>query len=488
MAGYRRFISYMYEYTKGRKSKNTGFAKVESRNGICRMQVHLQEIPQEEDSLDIYAFVREGDWLLGIFLGRMPVQGRNADGRISTPSEKIGDQPYDLDQLAGLWVQSGFGRKYITVFDDEKVDVEKFVTELPIDPNMQTQANTEVEAESENRAEETLQEASEIQAEETLQEESEIQAEETLQAESETQTEETLQVESESQVEEASQAGEANQAEKASQTEDTLRVEEEPQSAGEVQTEEVFRVEEEQSQSAGELQVEEEAQASAEAYTEEEPQEAGETKAEEETQASAEAQTEEEPQTPGEARSEEEFQAEEAAPAEEIPTMENKSRPNPKMRAEERQQSVQREPGEGTVHTQEAAACPQPRYGCQRQMQCARQGLEQRWQCLLKRYPHFQPFGDQEIEQCIQITPRDIRLLNQNHWRLGNNSFVMHGFYNYRHLLLGRKKDGGYVLGIPGLYENQERFMASMFGFPVFKDAAQQTRKGRFGYWCREVE
>ncbi len=67
MAGYRRFISYMYEYTKGRKSKNTGFAKVESRNGICRMQVHLQDIPQEEESLDIYAFVREGDWLLGIF-------------------------------------------------------------------------------------------------------------------------------------------------------------------------------------------------------------------------------------------------------------------------------------------------------------------------------------------------------------------------------------------------------------------------------------
>ncbi len=132
---------------------------------------------------------------------------------------------------------------------------------------------------------------------------------------------------------------------------------------------------------------------------------------------------------------------------------------------------------ETAVHTQEAAACPQPRYGCPRQVKCAQQGLDQRWQCLLKRYPRFQPFADQEIEQCIQITPRDIRLLNQNHWRLGNNSFVVHGFYNYRHLLLGRKRDGGYILGIPGLFENQERFMASMFGFPMFKDAAQQTRK-----------
>ena len=42
---------------------------MESRNGTCRIQVHLQKVPQEDEALNIYGFVRESGWLLGIFLG-----------------------------------------------------------------------------------------------------------------------------------------------------------------------------------------------------------------------------------------------------------------------------------------------------------------------------------------------------------------------------------------------------------------------------------
>ena len=439
MAGYRRFISYMYEYTKGRKSKNTGFAKVESRNGICRMQVHLQEIPQEEESLDIYAFVREGDWLLGIFLGRMRVQGRGADGKVSTPSEKIGDQPYDLERLAGLWVRSDFGRNYITVFDDEKVEVDKFVTELP--------------AEGESAADSKIQ----------TQSGAELSGEETVQTEFKTQREDQIRIEEAPQMRGEVRSGDA------SEMGSGVRTEEVKQAEGQIHTEEVEQTE-------GQVQTEEMEQTEGQVHTEEVEQTEGKVQPEEVDQ------TYTGPQGKADSLA--------GTLDETAENLENPDKPQPgtDVGAEGQQRENPGKAEETAVHTQEAAACPQPRYGCPRQVKCAQQGLDQKWQCLLKRYPRFQPFADQEIEQCIQITPRDIRLLNQNHWRLGNNSFVMHGFYNYRHLLLGRKRDGGYILGIPGLFENQERFMASMFGFPMFKDAAQQTRKGRFGYWCREVE
>lgn len=44
MAEYRRFISYMYLYENGRKTINSGFVRVESRNGQCRLSIHMSGI------------------------------------------------------------------------------------------------------------------------------------------------------------------------------------------------------------------------------------------------------------------------------------------------------------------------------------------------------------------------------------------------------------------------------------------------------------
>ena len=41
MPEYRRFISYFYEYIDGKKQRNTGFAKVELRNGVWRVLFRL---------------------------------------------------------------------------------------------------------------------------------------------------------------------------------------------------------------------------------------------------------------------------------------------------------------------------------------------------------------------------------------------------------------------------------------------------------------
>lgn len=111
---------------------------------------------------------------------------------------------------------------------------------------------------------------------------------------------------------------------------------------------------------------------------------------------------------------------------------------------------------------------------------------EEWWHTILHSYPRIDPFEDEEISECIQIAPKDIMMIDKKQWRLGRNSFLLHGYYNYRHLLLGRTQDERWILGIPGVYDRQEHFVARRFGFPGFKPArplkgGEQT----FGYWCR---
>jgi hypothetical protein len=102
-------------------------------------------------------------------------------------------------------------------------------------------------------------------------------------------------------------------------------------------------------------------------------------------------------------------------------------------------------------------------------------------------YPRIYPFEDNEVVLCVKIEPKDIGLLPKDIWALSNNSFLMHGYYCYHHLIFAKMKGStgnGYVLGIPGIYHNRERFMARMFGFENFKSIRKRDlRQGDFGYW-----
>lgn len=105
---------------------------------------------------------------------------------------------------------------------------------------------------------------------------------------------------------------------------------------------------------------------------------------------------------------------------------------------------------------------------------------------LQKRQP-FHPFSDNEITDCVQIMPGDIVRLQQDNWQVGRSSFLQHGYYQYRHLLMGRMADGTYVLGVPGIRNQQENYMAQMFGFDHFKMSRICDCGRAFGYWWRPL-
>ena len=116
-------------------------------------------------------------------------------------------------------------------------------------------------------------------------------------------------------------------------------------------------------------------------------------------------------------------------------------------------------------------------------------GTDTRWNRATARYIHFQPVQDEKIEDAIRIQPSDLKILWQKGLRQGSNSFLMHGYYQHQHLMIGKSKEGGYILGIPGFYG--EKNMAEMFGFPEFRRAkAERTseiKEQTFGYWCKNL-
>ena len=113
------------------------------------------------------------------------------------------------------------------------------------------------------------------------------------------------------------------------------------------------------------------------------------------------------------------------------------------------------------------------------------------WRRLQDCYPHIQPFSDGQIHQCLQLTMKDLPELRKNSWFIGSNQFLARGCQQYHHFLLGvfrddNGQDSGWVLGIPGIYDEKERFLAGMFGFPNFKPSRESSiRSGQFGYWYR---
>lgn len=109
------------------------------------------------------------------------------------------------------------------------------------------------------------------------------------------------------------------------------------------------------------------------------------------------------------------------------------------------------------------------------------------WDALQLICPLISPFEIPREGTYLRMEPKHLKHFARELWYLGSNSFLLHGYYNYRYLIVGREKDG-IILGIPGTYYPREEQIAAMFGFPAFLPAQKNSKgNGRFGYWCRRM-
>ncbi len=127
---------------------------------------------------------------------------------------------------------------------------------------------------------------------------------------------------------------------------------------------------------------------------------------------------------------------------------------------------------------------------------------EDKWKQLCCQYPICHPFG--ENEDYISIAPKDFVILRKEYQNLVSNSFLLHSFYNYHHVILGKTEDRNeemFYIGVPGAYLEREKKVAVMFGFEGFALSERGNRArsmagnrngnietGAFGYYMRKVE
>ncbi len=104
----------------------------------------------------------------------------------------------------------------------------------------------------------------------------------------------------------------------------------------------------------------------------------------------------------------------------------------------------------------------------------------------------YQPQASRRVKK---IQRQDLSRLPRREWRLANNSFLLHGYHNYHHLLY--MEDGEKVwVGVPGIFHEKEQMAANAFGFGKFQrltdfemelSEEEKNTYEDFGYWCRQV-
>ena len=100
MSNYRRLISYIYAYEGTVKGKNIGFAKLEARNGQCRISVSVKKVYVGANDLGVYLLSDSQE----IFLGRIFIRSGVGEFRTVVRSDNVEESGRSLDDCYGLSV------------------------------------------------------------------------------------------------------------------------------------------------------------------------------------------------------------------------------------------------------------------------------------------------------------------------------------------------------------------------------------------------
>lgn len=471
MSDYKRFVSYLYEYIAEKKTNNRGFVKVELRSGTCRLQFQLKvfSLP-EQTPITVYGYIYRDGRLTGYPLGLLR-SGKNGIGGLITVPARIAGTAYNVLDFNGLILTEPSGRFYASQWDDNTITPNLF---QPI-PNAAKEEHQRPFAE--NIAQETSELAENV-APETFEPADAISPELT-EAESLTQTdsaalEEELHGNSEFREDKLSEAADASETADASVIVDTAEATDASVTADAADIADAS-VTPEDSEPTDDFPADE--------STNEVPEQELVT-----------------PPAPSIPPVRSGFDHPEEVPPSGTPT---ENQPPPRQPTPP---DIALDPGDlpswgaGEVHTRRRQSVQPKRWDnrspnsgiSQQSMGSAVQEPRTQisaWGAIRQQYPSIQPFDDDEFGECVRVTIRDFSDLRRRGLPIGCNQFIHHGFQNYRHLLIGRTS-GGYILGVPGVYNANEQYMASMYGFSHFKPGRlkEGPYNGRSGYWYRSIK
>ena len=450
MSAYHRLISYIYAYEGGIKGKNTGFAKLETRGTSCRIQVSVRRVFAGGSPIGVYLLAGQEE----IRIGTLFVRGGNGEFRAVVNCENIEGSGCNMEECCGLTLHEtdSAWRAYTTIWEDAVAHAAE--VELA---DVTAEKVREQEAEKEGATRKLAENVSgEVNSgsvgKEKLDEASEL-----------------------------TRSGEMESQDTSTETEkkEAVNINETDFGISQPQPEKL---------EDSNLEIFEDTE------TMEAVPDISETSDQQEAEVVQEAQTE----TPQESFQESNQEVQTETPQESSQESFQKAQTEARRKdSQESTREVRKEmPPDSPPDHQEAFQSdsqnqkqPQPDSSKEFPKEDPAESL---WNRLRAAYPKVTAFECADGCEILVIKPQDIGLLPRENWVYGNNSFLLHGYYNYRYLILARLGKSGergrYILGVPGHYGNNEKYMAAMFGFDRFvRSTRQPPRDSRFGYWYTDL-
>lgn len=477
MAGYQRFVAYVYEYRKGKKDGSSGYVRVEARDRRCLIEVHLRCVGLEPGSkCRVYGFVRQEGLMDGILIGSCTTGREQIECVLETETENIGGMGKNLRDLGGMLLISDAGGFWGTEWDDQPIRPENFrewkKEKEPEEQNKSGGENSELEAEPK------------IMIAEEVREEG-VESSQRLDTE----------------IPEIFQS-------------DTARMGVRPAESGpgtagvgsdrpgmhppELDQNRLGMPSPEQGQNyPGQGRPESMSNRPDLRPSGPGPNSPGMRPPEPDSKRPGSR-----PPQPGPNHPNSGLRPPEPGPRPPEPPRPGDPHPNPGPRPSESSRPGHPSPGPRPSepsrpgHPNPGSRPPEPSHPGQphpnpspRPPQPSRPGQPHpspgpKPPRLLPGIPCDVPFNDGQFTDCRKIKPSDCSVLCKQNGCFCNNRFVIYGYQNFGHLLLCRNHRGQYILGVPGGYSQQERFMANMFGFPYFKECPDiHIPGGKGGYW-----
>lgn len=451
MSAYHRLISYIYAYEGGIKGKNTGFAKLETRGTSCRIQVSVRRVFAGGSPIGVYLLAGQDE----IRIGTLFVRGGNGEFRTVVNCENIEGSGCNMEECCGLTLHEtdSAWRAYTTIWEDAVAHAAE--VELA---DVTAEKVREQEAEKEEATRKQTEKAQEAEKEEAARKSAENVSGEVNSA--------SVGKEKLDEASEFVRSGEMESQDTSTETEkkEAVNINETDFGIDQPQPEQ---------QEDSNLEIFEDTE------TMEEVPDIPETSDYQEAEIVQEAQTE----TPQESFQESTQEVQTETPQES--SQESSQEAQAEARREDSQPDCQ-EPFQPDSQNQKQL---QPDSSKESPKEDPAETL---WNRLRVTYPKVTAFECSDGCEILVIKPQDIGLLPRENWVYGNNSFLLHGYYNYRYLILARLGKSGergrYILGVPGHYGNNEKYMAAMFGFDRFvRSTRQPPRDSRFGYWYTDL-
>ena len=113
--------------------------------------------------------------------------------------------------------------------------------------------------------------------------------------------------------------------------------------------------------------------------------------------------------------------------------------------------------------------------------------FEKMWINAMKKNPSVDNIFNTAFYEGCRISTADLAQFGEEASVLKSNQVLLKGYGRYHHILAGKVRYAGeerYCIGVPGIYENREKYMAEIYQFPVFLSLTENRMKtGSFGYW-----